>query len=410
MLSTPRSETRSGTVRVLLAHSRYRLRGGEERHLELLERGLTELGVKVGRYERVAPPAPSIAGRLSIATSMLYSRKVAAELEDLVETEGYDVVHVHNMLPMLSPSALVGARRGGAAVVLTAHNYRLFCPLGTMFAAGRPHRSCIRGSSLVCAVRHPRDDLGTTVAYGVGIEVQRRLRLVERWADAVVAPSRFLARTLVSAGFDPTLVRALSYGVPVRPFRSLPRDYVLFAGRLSEEKGLGLLLTASKLVPDIPIVVAGGGPLRPLVDGQRGDNVRFVGSLSEDEVAEVRASAALVVVPSVWDDVQPFSAIEALAAGKPVLTSDRGGLPEIVAGGGGMTFESGNVSELAQGLRTLWAASRSSVDVGREAWQVANRRHSLRTQTAKLLRLYQEVVDVTGTRRRSRYRKNVAST
>src|SRR5205085_2613392 len=86
-------------------------------------------------------------------------------------TAAADAVHFPNLWPLLTPSALRAARRGGAAVVLTAHNFRFACPGGMLLRDGLPHEDCIEGSSLRCAFRNPRESALESLAYGLALEI-----------------------------------------------------------------------------------------------------------------------------------------------------------------------------------------------------------------------------------------------
>ena len=176
-------------MRVLVAHSRHRLPGGEERSVELLCSALAERGVDVRLFEPSAAELDSWLRRLRAGAGMVYRPSAGRAIR--TRTAGWrpDVVHVHNLLPMLSPSVLRTSKRLGAAVVLTTHNYRLVCPSGTLTRRGRTHTDCIHGSSFLCGVRGARRPYRESILYGAAIELHRRLGLVDRWVDRYVAPS-----------------------------------------------------------------------------------------------------------------------------------------------------------------------------------------------------------------------------
>jgi glycosyltransferase involved in cell wall biosynthesis len=379
-------------VRVLLAHNRYRAFGGEERHVDLLEEGLAKAGVEVRRFERASIDAgDSLLERLAIGAGMTYRPSSARSIRELLRSWKPDVVHVHNLLPLLTPSILREAKRHGAAVVLTTHNYRLFCPAGGLVRRGKIHDDCVEGSSLACGLRKARDSWAESVAYGVALELQRRLRLVERWVDAYVTPSVFLRRLLVRAGFPAQRIRVIRNGVRVSSWQQRNREFALYAGRLTADKGVRTLIQASLLAPEVPLVIAGKGPIASEVQAARNGTIRYAGSLTADALGQLRAKAAFAVVPSEYHDVLPFAAIEAIAEGAPVITTDLGGLPEIVENGAGFTVPAGDVEALASAMRLLWKKSQEEREFGRSAWEAANRRFSLEAQTNALMELYGEL-------------------
>jgi glycosyltransferase involved in cell wall biosynthesis len=374
-------------MRVLLAHNRYRLPGGEERHVELLEEGLLEAGIEVRRFERDSSELDSSSAKRTAAALALAYRPGGGGIARIVEDWRPDVVHFHNLWPLLTPAALRLARRRGAAVVLTAHNYRFACPGGTLLRNGVVHDDCIRGSSLACGLRNPRGGLAESIAYGLALEVQRRRRMLERWVDAFIAPSAFMGRMLVESGLPSARVHVLSYGFPFAEQRESARSYVLFAGRLSEEKGVRTLLEAARIATDVPVAIAGSGPL---ADDVRSAPVAYLGQLRRPKVLDALASAAFSVVPSECYDNQPFAAVEAFSMGKPVVATSLGGLPELVQDGvTGLLVPARSPSELAQAMHTLWHSPELAVELGERALRFARENFSLRTQVKKTVALYE---------------------
>jgi glycosyltransferase involved in cell wall biosynthesis len=379
-------------VRVLLAHNRYRSFGGEERHVDLLEEGLTEAGVDVRRFEKAsAETGDTIRKRLAIGLGMTYRPSSARSIRNVLRAWRPDVVHVHNLLPLLTPSILREAKRQGAAVVLTAHNCRLFCPAGTLVRRGQIHDDCVHGSSLACGLRQARDSWAESVAYGVAIELHRRLRLVERWVDAYVTPSAFLTQLLVSAGFPAERIRLIRNGVRVSNSRRANREFALYAGRLAPEKGIRTLMQASKRAPEVPLVIAGDGPLASEVRAAVNGVITFAGFLPADALRHLRAKAAFAVVPSESPDVLTYAAVEAIAEGAPVITTNLGGLPEVARHGAGVVVPAGNPDALASAMRRLWRRSQEEPNFGRAASESAHRNFSLETQTQRLIELYREL-------------------
>jgi glycosyltransferase involved in cell wall biosynthesis len=376
-------------MRVLLAHNRYRFSGGEERHVDLLEAGLRRQGHDVARFEAnsTQAAAATLPRRIANGALMTYSPVSARAFRAALARFRPDVVHAHNLLPLLTPSVLREARRSGARIVLTAHNYRLVCPAGTLMRQGRVHDDCVRGSSLLCALRGARSSTLENVAYGTAIALQRRLRLVERWTDAIVVPSRHVRTTLGEAGFNIGRIQVVPNGVDVAPWEPRRRHFGLYAGRLSTEKGIQTLLEASTMI-DFPLVVAGAGPLEAEVRLAANGRLRYLGQLGQDDLAQVRRRAAFVVVPSLCPEVNPFAAIEALAEGTPIVVTENGGLPDLAVGGGGVICRPNDAPALAQAMSRVWQEAQTDAHFGKDALAVARRRYSLDLQIERLLEIY----------------------
>lgn len=375
-------------MRVLLVHNRYRFSGGEERHVDLLEAGLHEAGVNVARFEVTSGEPNSALGRLRMGLGMIYRPSAARAIAEAMDAFRPEVVHVHNILPLLSPAVLFEARKQ-AKVVMTVHNYRLVCPSGTLVRRGRVHDDCVTGSSLLCGLRGSRQPWSESVAYGLALEVHRRLQLVARFVDAFIAPSHAVAEVLTRSGFPSDRIRVIPHGVYVAPWRARDRRHGLFAGRLSPEKGVGTLLAAMRLAPEVPVHIAGDGALAPAVVA---GGVSYLGRLSNDEVARWQEHAAFSLVPSEWPENLPFAALESLAVGTPVIAAAAGGLKEIVSVPAcGKLVPPGDASALATAMRVMWADSQRDPDYGRGAWEAAQEKYELSRQTAAVTALYDEV-------------------
>jgi glycosyltransferase involved in cell wall biosynthesis len=385
-------------VKVLIAHNRYRTAGGEERHVDLLESGLRERGVAVRRFERDSSElAGSRLKRFGAAVTLAY-RPGGGGIGEAVDDWSPDVVHFNNLWPLLTPAALRVARTRGAVVVLTLHNYRFACPGGTCPSRDQPPSNgilptaCIEKSALRCALQHrPRDSLASGCAYGLALEVQRRLHLLERWADALISPTSFVARMLRRAGLHDERVHVIPYGITANGSATAetPGRFALFSGRLTDAKGLRTLMTAARLAPEVAVVVAGEGPLAAEV---RGANVTYVGRLDREAMARAMAQAVFVVAPSEWHENFPYSALEAQAAGKAVVATNVGGLPEmIVDGKTGLLVPPGEPNAFAGAMRRLWADRVLAAELGAAGMLRARRRFSLEAHIEATVDLYERL-------------------
>jgi glycosyltransferase involved in cell wall biosynthesis len=382
-------------MKVLLVHNRYRSPGGEERHLELLSRSLVDEGADVRTLVVDSDSLRTRRSRLSTAVALAYSRRSFRRLRDEVRRSGAEVVHFHNLWPILTPAALHGAREAGARVVLTVHNYRFACPSGTLLRHGEPHDDCLDGSSLACGVRGATEHGLRTIAYGAALELHRRLGLLERWVDAFITPAEFLRGAVARAGIEPGRVHVIRNAVPAnRLDRSPDRStFALFAGRLSREKGLEIIAAAARLAPEVAIIVAGSGPLEAVLGRERPASLELVGHQDHEHLERLYAASSMSLLPSTCHEVAPYAALEAGAAGKPVIGSDVGGIPEIVADGKtGLLVAPGDPEALAAAMRLLWHDPALAAGLGVQAALRVRREHSLPRAAQQHLSLYRQVL------------------
>lgn len=380
-------------MRILLAHNRYRTVGGEERHIDLLEEWLPTAGVEVLRFDVASPVDPSLLERLRLGVTLTYRPGGARVLRDVLVREKPDIVHFHNVFPLLTPAAMREARLHGARVVLTIHNYRFACPAGTLLRNGRIHEDCVDGSSLLCGLRNSRGIWSESIAYGIALELQRRLRLPHRWVDAYVAPSRFVAAMLARAGYPATRIHTIYHGTPIDDKPSQAGDFAFYAGRLSSEKGVETLLAASRLASRVPLVIAGDGPLAPLARAAEGGAISYLGQVDSESIAQLRRDALFSVAPSECFEGQPYGVLESMAAGTPVVASRLGGLAEIVDHEvTGLLVPPHDPLALATAMETLWDDKARAREMGMRAWVYARGHFSPSEQARRLAELYEDLI------------------
>jgi len=341
---------------ILLLHNRYRIPGGEERAVEDLAWLVrTELGEDAEVLERESAGLGSGRAALGLLRGGLAPDDVAAA----VRRTGARVVHAHNVQPSLGWRALAAARSAGARVVLHLHNYRLVCAVGVCFTHGadctRCHgRNTLPGVRLNCR----GGSRAESAAYAAGLALWQR-RIADA-ADAFVVPSVFALGRLRALG-APLGDRARVVASVQRRFAERSRAaggaYALYAGRLAPEKGAADAVAAC-MAAGVPLVVAGEGPQAAELHAlAAGADVRFTGRVEPAALTELRAGAAVALVPSRYAEILPLAALEAMAAGLPVVAARSGGLAEVVPEAG--LHAPGDVAELAARIAALWGDERA---------------------------------------------------
>jgi glycosyltransferase involved in cell wall biosynthesis len=336
-------------TRVLVAHNRYRVAGGEERAVDLQLAALERAGIPVAALMRDSGAVG--AGRA--ARSMLRGGDDPGAVARAVADSGATVAHFHNMHPLFGHRGLEAAKDQGARVVLHLHNYRLFCAIAIAFRDGDDCFRCRGRRTAPGLVLNCRGSLPESAVYTTALALHQP-RVLDA-VDAFVTPSRYAAARLTALGLPAGRLSVVANYLPDDEIAAASRahdgGYALFAGRLSVEKGVACAIDASR-ESGVPLKVAGDGPLADdLRDRARGAPVEFLGVVSGARVRELLAGAAMAVVPSVSGDVMPFAALEAMAAGVPVVASDAGSLPEVV--GADRCVPNKDAAALAARMRSL---------------------------------------------------------
>lgn len=281
----------------------------------------------------------------------------SAEFAALVDRFRPDVVHIHNFFPLLNSAVHSIARKAGAAVVQTLHNYRLFCSAGTFVRNGEVCELCIHGTKLhgVANLCYRDSFLGSAAVAAFQHKAVGKGEIVDA-VDYFIALTDFAKNKLVECGLPqekivvkPNFVRSIGAG----RFEQKERQ-ALYVGRITKEKGVHVLVEAWRKLPDIPLIVAGDGPARAELEQAAPVNVRFLGQRDREGVIELMRSSSVLIVPSLWYEGFPMTIAEAFSASLPVIASDIGSLGEIVRPGvNGELFEPGNVLELAEMVRNV---------------------------------------------------------
>lgn len=375
--------------RILVLHNRYRIAGGEERYAAQLVDLLGRRAGGISLLERSSSDSSAVEAGLGLVRGGLDPQQVG----ELVRESGATIVHAHNVHPTLGHRALEAAREAGAATVLHLHNYRLFCAIGTVWRAGADCTECAPRNMTRGLVHNCRGSLPEAAAYATGL-ARGQGPLIDA-VDRFAAPVAQLGSDLADLGFDLPLTVLPSW-LPdsefVRDSQAADGEYALFVGRLSSEKGI-LVAIAAAAESGIPLRVAGDGPdalrARKLVD-ELSAPVDFLGRIDGQALVAARMGAAFAILPSEWREVLPLSALESLAAGLPLLTSDRGGLPELTEPE--LVTPAGDASALAAVMRRLIDDPAERAAAGTRALARARERYSEQAFVPRLTALYEEAL------------------
>lgn len=386
-------------MKVLQVNNWFARPGGIEQVVDNLMAMLRQRGVEVDLYARYNADIPS-GLRASVAAffSGIYSRSEKRLMAERLAERRPDVVHAHNLYPLLSPSVLVACRQAGVPAVLTLHDYNLVCPSFYHLYRGQVCEHCCGGHEYRCILQNCRGDIFRSVGFAVRMAAARKFRMFHNNVTLLVALTQFAKRRLVDAGFDPERIAVLpnSVAIPDEACDPARGEYVAFAGRLSAEKGLPTLIAAAART-GLPVRIAGDGPLRAELSASAPQNVTFVGRLDRAGLLDFYQHARFTVVPSIWFEVCPLVISEAMSHGLPVITSRIGGLPELVDEGvTGLLIGLGNAEDLAVKMKTLWDSPELCRSMGQAGREKARREYGEEVYFTRLMEIYQRAIALGG--------------
>jgi glycosyltransferase involved in cell wall biosynthesis len=385
-------------MRVLVVHNRYQQRGGEDSVVDAEVALLGSAGVDVRRFDAdndsihgLIPKIRVSAGQLGFPTAKL------SEFKLLLGEFCPDVVHVHNWFATLSPSIFNICNRAGIPVVHTLHNYRLLCASATLFRDGHVCEDCVGTSLRMPGILHAcyRSSRAGTAVATAAMVTHWSIGTWTRSVNRFIALSEFAKNKVVEGGLPEHKIVVKPNFVDPDPGAAPGRgNYLLYAGRLTEEKGLRVLLECWKDNPDLPLLkIAGTGPLHDEVKHAVAalPNVSFVGSRSGKETGELMGNATALLCPSLWYEGMPRVVIEAFALGTPVIASRIGCYPEMITDGqNGILFPVGNAAVLRMRIREL-AQSRLLHEMRATARNSFETHYTGAKNVVQLLNLYRSV-------------------
>ncbi len=326
-------------MKVVVAHNRYSSAqpSGENTIVDAEIVQLRDAGVEVVPFLRSSDEIAALpaAQKALLPVSPIRAAPAQAALRELIRTEKPDLLHLHNPYPLISPWIVRTAQAHGLPVVHTVHNYRQVCANGLYFRDGHVCQDCKGRAFPLPAVVHScyRGSKAQSVVMATALTVHRG---TWRGVDRYLALTEAIAAHLREFGIpdDRITVKPNAIADPGPP-APLGEGF-LFAARLSAEKGLPLLLDAWARQPAGTLRIAGDGPLRGLAEAAAAEraDVVYLGPQDQAGVRAAMRDSAIVLVPSTWHDVLPTVILEALAAGRPVLGTDLGGIPSLVGDAG----------------------------------------------------------------------------
>jgi glycosyltransferase involved in cell wall biosynthesis len=385
-------------VKILMVHNRYQAAGGEDASTDAQVALLRDSGHGVVRVEDTNERIAEL-GNARTAARSIWSPEAKRRIVGILSDGGFDIMHVQNLFPLFSPSIYYAAAECGVPVVQSLRNFRALCPEGMLCRDGRVCTDCLGKPVAWPGVRHGcyRDSVPGTAVVATMATAHRVIGTWRKRVARYVTPSAHTRDLYVAGGWDPDTIDVIPNHVYPDPGPGRgDGGYAIYAGRLAPPKGLDTLIAAWHHGQfDIPLKIAGEGPLKHLVEqaAAANPNIEFLGEVTPEETSALVGRAAFSIVPTVGIETFGRVAAESLAAGTPVVAADHGGLSEIVVDGKtGLLFPPGDVSALTDAIDTLVADPERLAAMRAVARQDFLDRYAGSQVLAKWVDLYREVI------------------
>ena len=342
--------------------------------------------------------------KIKAGLNMLYSREAKKKFEQLIKDEKPDIVHLNIFQSHLTGSIVDVAKKYKIPIVYTAHDLKSVCPDYRMLSHGQICEKCLSGDYKNCFRSGCMKDsklkslLATLEAY------EYKRRKIYQKIDLVITPSAFYKEKIEQSGVMACPIVHIPNFLPVGTeykASGVKGEYFLYFGRLSREKGVLTLLDAyERANVDLPLYIVGTGPeeeaIQERVEKLNGkEKVRLLGFRQGEELKGLVKNSRCVILPSEWYENGPYSVMEAMAAGKPAIVSNLGGLPELVEDGvTGYVVSAFDAAALGAAMEKVERLSDEALSaMGKAAAEKAREKFDGSKYVEELLQKYEELIE-----------------
>lgn len=331
---------------------------------------------------------------------ILWSGEAKKKIAQLIDQEKPDIAHLHIFQHQITPSILWEIKKHKIPIVYTAHDLKLVCPAYLMQNNGQICEKC-QGKKFIQCTKNKC--IKNSALKSLIASLEGYLHLFIRsydCVDKIIAPSCFLQSKLMKYRIKADQIVNVPNFIRTDEFNPAEKtgDYILFIGRLSKEKGVFTLLHAMKSI-SLPLKIAGTGPEEELLkkfaaDHKLEDKVEFLGYKQKSELSEIIRNCTLGVITSECYENYPYSVLEFMACGKPVVGSKLGGIPEMIEHNyTGLLFEAGNMKSLSETINLL-ASNPSEIErMGKNARKQVEKNNSPSVYYERLFKVYTDLVN-----------------
>lgn len=387
-------------MKILIAHNSYLQAGGEDTAVNAEIDLLREHGNEVLVYHRDNQEIEE-RSRFSTAIATLWSRQSAHELAILCRQFRPDIIHSHNTFPLISPSIYWFASGRRIPIVQTLHNFRLLCPQAMFLRNGKVCEDCLGKAPWRAVTRRCyHASIMQSALITQMLSTHRAVGTYQNRISAYIAMNHFCREKFIAGGLPADKIQVKpNFVVHSHAPNWAARSGGLFVGRLSEEKGILLLIDALRKGATMPEKIGQSSAIRVLGAGPLAQEVRhvfnqdYLETKNPAEIFSLLHSSAFLIAPSTCYETFGLAAAEAFSCGVPVIASGHGGLAELVSDGvNGLLFKPGDAHDLAQKIHWAQANPVRMLEMGQAAYQTYLSRYTPERNYQILMRIYQSVL------------------
>ena len=403
-------------MRVLLVNKFHYLKGGSEKYYfelgDLLKQHGHEIAffsmksdknIKTNEKEYFVDEIDLNNGSKLKAFDVIYSKENKRKMLQAIEDFKPDIVHISNFQRQLSASIIDAIKEKNIPIIFTAHDLQAICPDKTMLDKEKEIcEKCIGGHYINCIKNKcVKNSILKSVLGAIEGEYYRVNEFYTKKIDFIITPSEFYRQKLIEDGISGEKIQSMHNFVNLNEYDISREDkgYAFYFGRLSKEKGILNLLEAFRRLEDGMLYIAGEGPERKKIEeiierDKLQERVKLLGFLNSNKIKEYVANARFIVVPSIWYENCPYSVMETLAIGKPVIGAKIAGIPELVKDEqNGLLYNYNDVDELSRKMSRLYKNVDLTEKLGDNAKKMAQKLYSKEIYYNKVNQIYTKIIE-----------------
>jgi glycosyltransferase involved in cell wall biosynthesis len=389
-------------MRVLMVHNYYQQPGGEDesakQEISLLQRHGHTVHLFSRHNNEINSYSPVQKALLFFEPT--WSLTSYRQIKEFLQAMDIDIVHIQNFFALVSPAVFYACKDLNIQTICMLHNYRLLCPKSYFYRDGHICEDCLVGT-LWNGVRHKcyHDSALQTSSIALMLKTHR---LANTWVDKVdayITLTEFARQKFIEGGLPESKVFVRPNFLVEDPGPGEhKREYALYIGRLSPEKGVMTMIDAWKNHPNIPLKIIGDGPQRPQIEEKihlhQLNQIELLGFLPLTDVLMALKKALFLVMPSVWYETFGRTIIEAYATGTPVIASRLGAMKEIIfEKETGLLFEPGNALDLSAQVQYAIDHPQDLRTWGKQARSQYEQKYTAESAYEELISIYEEVLE-----------------
>ena len=402
-------------MRVLLVNKFHYLKGGSETYYfelaKLLEKNGHEVAffsmedeknIKTNNKEYFVPNIDLGGKNITKSLSIIYNKHNKKVMEEALDDFKPDIVHLNNFQRQLSASIIEPIKERGIPIVFTAHDVQAICPAITMLDSNRNAcEDCIGGKYINCIKKGcVKNSKLKSILGAIEASYYRNKKIYTNVIDYIITPSNFYKEKFIEDGIAKNKIETIHNFININDYDidTIDKNYALYFGRLSKEKGILNLLDAfSKLNIGELHVVGSGEELdnikKYIKDKKLSKRVKLLGYLDKKKMKEELRKCKFVVVPSIWYENCPYSIIESLAIGKPIIGSNMGGIPELVEDNKcGYIYNANDIEDLSNKMEKLFKDDKLVIKFSKNSKDRAKKLYSEEVYYKKLIKIYSSLL------------------